>query len=312
MNSKSIAPVVVYGPLRSGTTMIRLMLNGHPLLSAIGESDFIFDHVRLQGKSWEYNISSLNSDRIYQDSPIRINNNLDGRAAAMDMADQIGKYNGGIPVLMLHRHLSICAHLLPDLKVIRLMRDPRDVARSSVGMGWAGNLFHGLDSWLETERSWRTFSSNYPDVPKHVLRYEDLVTDPQRELEKICNFLGIEYNIEMLSYPSHTTYSAPDTRLAFQWKNNLKKHDIQLVEARAGNLWDDCGYERSGMPLLHLGPVGKKRLWLQNKAAVWRHLFRRHGIISPVARGIGRRFGWGKLERAAANRIAENDRRHLK
>lgn len=312
MSLKSSTPVVVYGPLRSGTTMIRLMLNGHPRLSAIGESDFIFDHVHQKGDSWEYDNSSLNADRIYQDSPIRLDNNLDGSAAAMDMVDQIGRYSGGIPVLMLHRHLSICAHLLPNIKVIRLLRDPRDVAQSSIGMGWAGNLYHGLDPWLETERSWRNFINNYPSLPKHVLRYEDLVAEPQEELGKVCDFLGIEYDGEMLSYPSHTTYSYPDPNLAFQWKRKLNRYDIQLVETRAGNLWDECDYERSGMPLLHLGLVNKKRLWLQSKASVWGHLFRRHGIIAPVARGIGRRFGWSKLLRAAANRIAENDRGHLK
>lgn len=292
--------------------MIRLMLNGHPLLSAIGESDFIFDHVHSQENSWKYDFRALNADRIYQDSPIRIDANLDGSAAAMDMVDQIGRHSGGVPILMLHRHLSICADLLPDLRVIRLLRDPRDVARSSIGMGWAGNLYHGLDPWLETEQSWRTFANNHPNVPKHVLRYEDLVTEPESELEKICTFLGITYDSNMLSYPSHTTYSAPDPKLAFQWKKKLNKYDIQLVETRAGNFWDGCGYERSGIPLLHLGPISRKRLWLQSKAAVWRHLFQRHGVIAPVTRGIGRRLGWGKLEYAAANRISKNDRRHLK
>ena len=309
---ESNAPVVVYGPLRGGTTMIRLMLDGHPALSMPGESDFIFDHIYREKDSWKYDVSALSAGRIYQDSPVQINKNLGGDAALRDMVEQIGRYGRGHPVLMLHRHLSICADLLPDLKVIRLLRDPRDVARSSIGMGWAGNLFHGLDPWLETERSWRTFARNHPDVPKHVLRYEDLVTDPQRELHAICNFLEIPYDEEMLAYPSRTTYDAPDPKLIFQWRKNLAERDIQLVETRAGELWDECGYERSGMLPLHLGPIERKRLWLQNRVGIWRHLFRRHGVMAPVMRGVGRRIGWRKLEHAAATRIAEVDRHYLK
>lgn len=308
----SNAPIAVYGPLRGGTTMIRLMLDGHPALSVSGESDFLLDHIHLEGGSWRYDLSALAAGRIYQQSPIRINEELEGDVALRDMVEQVGRGGGGRPVLMLHRHLSTCADLLTGLKVIRLLRDPRDVARSSVGMGWAGNLFHGLDPWLETERSWHTFTKNHPDIPKHVLRYEDLVSDPQRELNSICTFLGIPYDDGMLAYPSHTTYAAPDPEFVFQWKHKLSERDVRLVEARAGKLWDECGYEPSGLPPLQLGSAERKRLWFQNRAAIWRHLFRRHGIIPPLARGLGRRLGWRKLEHAAAKRIDENDRRHLK
>lgn len=309
---KSNTPIVVYGPLRGGTTMIRLMLNSHPALSAPGETDYLFDHIYREGDSWKYDISDLAAGRIYQDSHIRINRDMEGDAALRDMVEQVGRLGGGRPVLMLHRHLATCADLLPDLKVIRLLRDPRDVARSAIGMGWAGNLFHGLDPWLETEHSWRTFTSNHPDAPQHIVRYEDLVTDPQRELHAICEFLEIPYDDKMLAYPTHTSYSAPDPKLVFQWKRKLSEREIRLVEARAGKLWDECGYERSGMPLLHLGPVERKRLWLQNRMAIWRHLFQRHGIMMPVVRGMGRRLGWRMLEHAAAKHIAENDRHHLK
>nr|WP_241557981.1 sulfotransferase [Falsirhodobacter deserti] len=288
------------------------MLDGHPELIAPGESDFLFDHLQARAGSWRYDVPALAADRIYQDNPVQMKKHLAGDATLRDMVQQIGRYGQGRPVLMLHRHLSACADLMPSLRVIRLLRDPRDVARSSIGMGWAGNLFHGLDPWLETERSWREFASNHPHVPQHVLRYEDLVTDPKGELLKICKFLGITYTDDMLSYPSRTSYAPPDPGLVFQWRKKMSDRDVQLVEARAGSFWEGCGYERSGMPPLHLSAADKRRLWLQNRAYVWRHLIRRHGPVAPILRGLGRRLRLRRLEHAAAARIARNDRNYLK
>jgi hypothetical protein len=43
--------VFVYGALRSGTTVFRLMLDSHPKISNPDEMDFLFDHVDLPPKS---------------------------------------------------------------------------------------------------------------------------------------------------------------------------------------------------------------------------------------------------------------------
>ena len=39
-------PVFIFGSERSGTTVLRLMVNAHPMLSNPGEFDFLFDTIR--------------------------------------------------------------------------------------------------------------------------------------------------------------------------------------------------------------------------------------------------------------------------
>ena len=94
------------------------------------------------------------------------------------MIGQARKTPGSRPVLVLHRHADKALTLLPDAKVIHLMRDPRDVARSAIGMGWAGNVFHGSPAMVATE-AWAAATTSYPGVV-HEGRYGDLVALPRR------------------------------------------------------------------------------------------------------------------------------------
>lgn len=308
----SADPIVVYGPLRGGTTMIRLMLDGHPDLTVPGETDFLFDHLHRHGDGWRYDVADLSSSRIFQASGLALPRDHDGQAALLSLVGQIAETGGGRPVLMLHRHLSDAARLLPGVRIIRLLRDPRDVARSSIGMGWAGNVYYGLDTWLETEQSWRDFIAAFPDIPVHVLRYEDLVKNPEGELKRICAFLGMAFTEDLLAYPSRTTYAAPDPKLASQWKRKLSDREIQLIESRMEPFWENSGYEPSGLPPHEPDARERTRLRLQNRAAVWKHMIGRYGPVLPVMRGIGRRLRLSGLKQAADKRIADIDRSYLK
>ncbi|TBN41792.1 sulfotransferase [Paracoccus subflavus] len=308
----SADPIVVYGPLRGGTTMIRLMLDGHPDLTVPGETDFLFDHLHRDGDGWRYEVDDLKSSRIFQDSGLAVPHGPNGQAALLDLVGQIAESGGGRPVLMLHRHLSEAATLLPGVRIIRLLRDPRDVARSAIGMGWAGNVYYGLDTWLETEKNWRDFIAASPDTPVHVLRYEDLVRNPEAELRRICAFLGIGFTEDLLAYPARTTYAAPDPKLASQWKRKLSDREVRLIESRLDPFWQDSGYEPSGLPVHRPDVSELMMLRMQNRAAVWKHMVGRYGPMLPVIRGLGRRLRLSGLKQAADKRIADIDRSYLK
>ena len=51
----------------------------------------------------------------------------------------------------------------PDARFIHLVRDPRDVARSVIPMGWAGNTWVGVERWMEAERLWDRVRSSLPN-----------------------------------------------------------------------------------------------------------------------------------------------------
>ena len=59
-------PVFLYGALRSGTTVFRLMLDAHPLLSTCGEVDFLLDYLEPDSSrpdGWRSPLSSSTGTR---------------------------------------------------------------------------------------------------------------------------------------------------------------------------------------------------------------------------------------------------------
>jgi hypothetical protein len=80
--------------------------------------------------------------------------------------------------------------LWPDARFIYLLRDGRDVARSQVEFGLAGNVWAAASVWRRAERDWRLLCAKVPPQRRIELRYEELARDPERELTRICAFLG--------------------------------------------------------------------------------------------------------------------------
>ncbi len=304
--------LIVYGPLRGGTTLLRLMIDGHPRLSCIDETDFLVDHLHHDEDGWRYDRTELEADRIYRGSGVRIPEGLDGRDAFRDMVRQIASASDTLPVLMLHRRIEVASAMVPDAAILRFTRDPRDSARSAIGMGWAGDVWHGVVPWIETERDWQAFAATEPAHPILTLRFEDLVSAPEEGLRALCAFVGLPYDPAMLSYPDHTTYDAPDAKLADQWKRKLTPQQIALVEHRVGDLLPGSGYALSGAPPPAPSAWMQARLRLSNRTFVWRDLIRRYGIADPVLRGVGRRLNIPALRRGPERRMDEKTVKYLK
>lgn len=303
---------IVYGALRSGTTMLRLMIDAHPALCCTGEHDYLFETLRPAGAGWRYDRAALDDDRRFRGSGLVLRDDLDGAAALDDLIAQIARKGGGRrPVLMLHRAVDRWAALRPDVPVVHFLRDPRDVARSSIGMGWAGNAWRGVDHWIATEREWRTAP---PEVRARALtsRYEDLLAAPEAELTRICGALGVAFDPAMLRYPERTTYAAPDPRLAHQWRGKASRDEVRLVEGAVGELLTEAGYDPSGFGPRHPGPLERRRLILSSKLATFRFGVRRFGLATTLRARLGRALGLPALERRAHREMDAATRRHLK
>src|SRR6185369_10561789 len=61
-----------------------------------------------------------------------------------------------------HRHFDRLLRIWPVARFVHLVRDGRDVARSVIEMGWAGNLWTGCDRWIDAEQLWAKFSQMLP------------------------------------------------------------------------------------------------------------------------------------------------------
>lgn len=303
--------LIVFGALRSGTTMLRLMIDSHPGLSCTGEHDFLFDHLRKTGDAWTYDREAMADDRIFRSSGVTLPIGLDGIEALRQMIDQIGEIGGGPPVRMVHRHLGRVVELLPNVPFVHFLRDPRDVARSAIGMMWAGNVWFGAETWLRSEQDWERHGKGLAERTS-ILKYESLVAEPGKELARLCLHAGVAFDPGMLEYHRSTTYEAPDPSLAYQWRRKLSQQDIQLIEARVGHLLADRGYETSGLPPLTPSHALRLRLALQNRWSIWKRIIATYGLIDPLQRGVGRRLGLPQLARPAQLRMDRITSRRLK
>jgi predicted nucleic acid-binding protein len=296
---------VVFGALRSGTTMFRLMLEGHPRLAAPGESDFLVDYLRPDGQGGaRYDLEGLAADRIFRTAGIALPTTTEARRAFAEMTTALRAGQEGPLVLILHRHLGRLLELLPSrAPVLHLVRDPRDVARSAIGIGLAGNSYYGVQSWIDTERDWDATAPLLTDRPVRELQYERLLENPEAALHEAAGLFGVEYDAGFLSYPERSTYDQPDASLATQWRHKLSAREVALIEYRVGPLLEARGYAHSGAPRLVPGLATRSLLWLGHTRGKWRWRFERFGLTDSLIAAIGRRPGMGWIARGANARI---------
>lgn len=300
---------IVFGALRSGTTLLRLMLDGHSRITCPGEMDFLIDHLQANGG---YDPAVLEADRIfrahealYPDQPLQ-------DPGPADFIARVAGTGDGLAAVILHRHLDRALKVFPGMRVLHLMRDPRDVARSSIGMGWAGNPYYGVDHWVGTQQDWQRALPDLPENQRLVIRYEDLIAHPEETLDEICGFVGLAFEPGMLAYDAQSTYAKPDPSLITQWKRKQTPRELGLVEAKIGPLLEQSGYETSGHPPVHPGPLARAALWAQNKRAIWAWRFKRYGLVDPLLVKFAHRGGLPGLGKAARRRMDAVQQRHLK
>src|SRR5262249_37135541 len=133
-----------------------------------------------------------------------------------------------------HRHFDRLLRVWPDARFIHLVRDGRDVARSVVEMGWAGNAWAGCSPWVAAERLLDKRSGELPPDRQLSVRFEALITNPVEVLTGICNFCRVAYDEAMMDYPTRSCYALPDGRMIASWKRRMSREDVRLCEARIG------------------------------------------------------------------------------
>ena len=298
---------LVFGALRSGTTVFRLMLDGHPAIDNPGEVDFLFDflkHDTTHPSGWRYDIAGLRENRVFKSSGLVIPEETDGLDLLEEFIGQYERRGGGILTLNIHRNIARATQVLPDAGVIHMLRDPRDVARSSIGMGWAGTLFHGVNHWIYTENEWHLMGDELDQNRVLTVKYEDLFRQIESELRKVCAFLGVDFDPGMLKYHENSTYSPPDVSLVEQWRRKSRDDEIALVEGKAGHLMQFLGYELAGAGRQ---PSAPERLWLtlKNRVVIWQTGIQNFGFATYFLEKLTRYIGLGKINQRLKSRMRE-------
>jgi LPS sulfotransferase NodH len=260
-------PIFLVGAERSGTTLLRLMLACHPQIAWCNEFEYTVD--RLDdlpnwpdlAKYYEW----LETHRIFQGCRLAIDRHLSYPELVDSFLKQQRERQGkSIVGATVHRHFDRLLQVWPDARFIHITRDGRDVAKSCIGMGWAGNVWMGVERWIEVEHLWAKLKESLPQDRQVEVTYETLIAEPALTLSSLCDFIGVPYSPTMLDYPQTTSYSSPDPRSIQQWQTKLSEREIQLVESRIATMLTERGYELSGLPLLTVTPAMEQKLRLQD------------------------------------------------
>ncbi|MGF1536637.1 MAG: sulfotransferase [Elainellaceae cyanobacterium] len=308
------APLFLIGAERSGTTLLRLMLDGHPKVTWCHEFEYAVDQVSDTGDWPDLDAyhAWLEVHRIFLANEFTVDKTLNYRdllnSFLLQKRDRHGKPTVGATV---HRHFNRLLTLWPNAKLIYILRDGRDVARSNIGMGWAGNVWAGVERWLDVEQEWQSIRSTLPEEQWIELRYEDLITHPEQQLSRLCEFMGLDYDPGMMSYIETTPYSYPDPKRIQQWRKKLSEPQIRLVEARAAEILAYRGYDLSGFPPLTVMPYLKRYLRLQSWIYCVTFRMRRHGLGLFAADFIARKLGLSAWQRRLKHIINEQEKAHI-
>ena len=302
-------PVFLVGAERSGTTVLRLMLDRHPQLAWCNEFEYVVDFLSDDGSYPKLNdyYDWLETHRIFQATGFVIDRSLSYPQLVNSFLCQKREREGKVLVgATVHRHFDRLLNIWPDARFIHIVRDGRDVARSCIGMGWAGNVWTGVERWLETECLWDKLCQTIPTEKRIEVTYEDLISDPVNTLRHLCDFIGIPYESVMLSYPQITTYDLPDPSFIGQWRRKLSEREIQLVESRIAHKLVERGYELSGLAMLSVNSLMIQRLRLQNWWTRVQFRIKRNGLALFILDYLSRRLGlnlWQKRIQLKINAI---------
>ena len=302
------------GAERSGSTLLRIMLDKHPRLAFRNEFEFAVDLIGDDGTppEMEAYYRHLSLSRTFGMSGFEIDRSLSYFDLVRSFLEQKRTRDGKDLVgATIHRHFRRILFIEPEARFIHLLRDGRDVARSRVGRGWAGNSWHAAPTWVEAEQEIGRLREMIDPSRVLTVTYEDVVSEPEEALGRICEFLGLEYSEDMLAFGPDDRYKRPDRKLAYQWKRKADRREVQLLESVQAEMLEARGYELSGHP--PHSPGGLERIWLMFHSRMHRSLFRfkRFGLRLWLEEMFSRRFGSGATRDRVRLKINEAQRRYL-
>lgn len=315
--SVSAAPVFLLGFQRSGTTLLRLLLDAHPGLAIPFESMVLVDFWH---KLDSYGgLSRLDArERLVRD--LLAAKGISRWQPAVNLADvdldQCGTYASTVDQVFsaYARHygkprwgdktpsylsdMHVLNAWFGDAQFVHLVRDGRDTAMSIVRQPWGpGDFLSALRQWNEVVTWSRKIGRMLPAERYIEIRYEDLVTDQEGVLRKITDFLHLPFDHTMVNAHQRSEGRMPVGSLAFhanlnrpvsgelvhRWRETLSPSDQALALRIAGPLLGELGYPVEP-PAVGSARVRGRELWRAvASAARWRA--RRSGKLLRHALG---------------------------
>ena len=288
--------MIVLGVRRSGTTLLRVMLDRNAELAVPDESYFVPQLARrhrgrLDPAAFVDDLRRLPALVEWGLTPDAVAARLrpgmtTGEAIAAvfeTYAAERGKARWGDKTPLYMQHLPLLERLFPSARFVHLVRDGRDAALSFLSVpdgimtaGWG----HPRDAagfaaqWATEVRDARLLGRRVGPDRYVELRYEELVADAAASLRAACRFAGLEYDDAMLGYVGETDSArkAHQQRLnepprvgVRDWRTEMPADDRIAFEAVAGDVLAELGYETT------VRGLSSRRLAVYRaKTAAWR------------------------------------------
>jgi hypothetical protein len=283
----------MFGSPRSGSTWVRDMAAEHPSIVILNEptvgyhlSPFLCNEPGYRAE--DLDLSTFTMRRVMEDDPHRffaakyadvwvpglrrlLNDRLLAHmerevAAAPDDALLLIKEPNG------SQSADVIMHAQPTARLLFLLRDGRDVVDSELASfavgGWQERMFDHMRGIADEDRLdfvtrsayqwlWRTevvqttFARHRG--PKHMLRYEDLLREPERHLTELFEWLGVPFErTEVAAVVDRHAFDRRRGRGADRfnrfatpgaWRENLRPEERAAVEGILGAKVDELGYD---------------------------------------------------------------------
>jgi len=274
----------ITGRGRSGTWLLQSILDTHPEICVTPEALFI---IHLYGKytntkKWTTKRKAafihdlFTEEKLidwWQSTPEAIQNLLEKyppeshfselcKAIYYEYAQRNGKEEAHLlgdknPEYSLY--IKRLAQLYPESKFVHLVRDPRANVLSYQ------NVDFDVNDTAALAHRWKKYNEHILDcqreLPDRILliHYEELLTDTQATLERICTFLGVDFMPRLLEFYKYSKnifdwnkkITEPiDPKKATAWQGNIQPEDEACIFKIAGKIATDLGYTTELKPKL--------------------------------------------------------------
>jgi hypothetical protein len=292
-------PLFIVGNDRSGTTMLRLILDRGPDVAIPPESMFLtdFEPAFARGEPRDAAAARRFMAEVWNHPKVRLWD-LPGAPPAVPLglspadayrfvveapfkayAAKYGKLRWGDKTPHYVHHVDHLLALWPRARCVVLVRDGRDVALSLRKLPFGpNNAWAAAPWWARGIRAGEQAQSAHPDSVLTV-RYEDLAQGPRDVVPRICDFLGLRYSEEMLALeeadPSKivpdqaswfpTLFDGINTTAVARWQREMSVRDQRVFAARAAAELARLGYDVAPNGTYRITPLQERWFHYQNE-----------------------------------------------
>ncbi|MDD5669424.1 MAG: sulfotransferase [Candidatus Omnitrophica bacterium] len=263
-------PFFIIGTERSGTNLLRLILNAHsgiaiphpphimknffslePLYGDLSvDTRFkrlisdVVKMVELHPYPWEV---SIDRERIFYEAKQRDLINI-FFAIYEQYRESTGKRRWGCKSTFMVYHVALIRHYYPRAQFIFMVRDGRDVAASARKTIFNRyNVYYTANLWKKEQQLGISWLRRLSGDNICLVKYEDILSRPTETVQSLCSFLHEPYEENMLNFFS-TQEARKSGGLSAAWKNTsspilkdncgkfkieLKPREIRLFESIA-------------------------------------------------------------------------------